>query len=321
MSFKSTLAAALILAGLGSWYYFYEVKGGEKRSKAKEESRLVFKGLDNADFSEILIRKGKEETRLGKSGGVWSLSAPLSATADSAQADALASTIKNLKREAEGDDLGSNPADYGLQNPEFTLSFKAGSATAGTIFFGMDNPTGQYAYATLSGSPSVFLVQKYAKSSADKGAKDLRDKRFWDFQGSDVTRVESTFGKGLTLEADKDGSWKLSGTVKGKAKADQVSSWLQQLAGMRIDSFVDEQGKNPSQYGLTPPVGKITLTLKGQAKPLSLAEGNHLKGGQGRYYRAEGRPLIFSLPSYAESTLEKKADDLLEKTTTTAKAP
>ncbi len=43
MRFKGTLVLLLLCVGLGAFLYFYEIKGGEQRDKAKQEEKVIWK--------------------------------------------------------------------------------------------------------------------------------------------------------------------------------------------------------------------------------------------------------------------------------------
>jgi hypothetical protein len=315
MKNRSTLVVALLLLGLGSWYYFYEVKGKDSREKSKEDAKLVFPGLDTAGVQEILIRKGSEDLALKKSAGDWMLTHPVQANADQAALASYLDSLKTIKKEEVVDETGKDLAAFGLAQPSATLVFDSGnSLSAKTLNFGMDNPTGQYSYAQVQGEAPIFMVMNYLHNSLVKEAKDLRDKKVLDFEPLQVTGLKSSFGRSLGIAAAKDGSWSLTTPFRDKGDHDKINAWLKQLADLRIDSFVSEDGKNAAKYGLAPPSAKMELSLAGQAKPLVLDQGRKLTGtAKGRYYRLEGKPLIFTLPDYASVTLEKKAEELSDK--------
>jgi hypothetical protein len=233
---------------------------------------------------------------------------------DSQSIDTLLNSLKTMKKEDTVDEAGSQKADFGLLSPSATLAFSPVSGSAKSIQFGSDNPSGQNSYAQVAGEAPIFMVMRYSKTNVVKEAKDLRDKKVLDFQPSEVRKVTSNFGKGLALEMAKDGSWAIRAPLFDIGKESSITSWLQQLTGLRIDSFVDEDGRNPGKYGLGVGAARLEISLNNNPKPLVLLRGKKLVGSaKGSYYQIQGKPLIFSMADYASSTLEKNATDLVDK--------
>ena len=52
MRFKGTALLLLLCAGLGAYVYFYEIKGGEQREKAKQEEKRLWK-FESNDIQQI----------------------------------------------------------------------------------------------------------------------------------------------------------------------------------------------------------------------------------------------------------------------------
>lgn len=313
MKNQSTLVAALLLVGLGSWYYFYEFKGKDARDKAKEDTQVIFKDFDATAVQEVLLHQASGDVALKKVAGAWTITHPVQAIVDSTAMDTLLDSLKTMKKGDVVDDKGTNLGGFGLLSPSASATFATGPNTAKTIFFGMDNPTGQFSYAQVQGQAQIFMVTRMSKTNVVKEAKDLRDKKVLDFQPSQVASLKSNFGTGVAIEMDKQGRWNVTSPIKDLGNHDTILSWLQQLATLRIDTFVDETGKNLSKYGLAVPTKKIEISLNGQSKPLVLYMGKKLEGKKGSYYRVEGKPLVFSMPDYISNTLEKKAEDLVDK--------
>jgi len=304
MSFRSSLIAALLLLGLGSWYYFYEFKGKARREKSAEEAKLVFPGLDAASIQELSLHGagGDLVLKLGPEG--WRITAPIQAPADPNSLGAVVEALKTMQRDDVIDESGEHAADYGLgEAPLGTARFVSASGTAKAVSFGIDNPTGQGAYARVQGDKAVILVSRYSKLNVLKDLKDLRDKKVWDFQPSQVESVVSTFGQGLRLSKNKEGKL-------GPGDPAKIDAWLQQLSSLRISGFIDEAGKNLGKYGLDAPSAKIELKLSGQKAPLALLRGKKDAKGTATYYRVEGKPLVFSLAEYAAVMLSKKPEEL-----------
>src|ERR1700741_2530200 len=93
---KSTIAMAVVLAGLGAYIYFVEWKrpadaGAETKDKA-------FAGVEAEKIEGGQIKAaGGETSRLVKNAGGWQVVEPIKADADSSEISAVTSNISSLE--------------------------------------------------------------------------------------------------------------------------------------------------------------------------------------------------------------------------------
>ena len=141
MRFKGTLVLLIVVLALGAFIYFYEIKGGEQREKAKElESRIwkvEEKNIQQMDFSLsdqhiVAARKGATE---------WVLTAPRTLDADSEELERLARSAAGLSRENVVEQNATDLAKYGLSPAQIALKFKTKDGKDFAIDFGNNNQT------------------------------------------------------------------------------------------------------------------------------------------------------------------------------------
>ena len=78
MRFKGTLVLLIAVVALGSYIYFYEIKGGEKREKAKEAESQFWK-IEDKDIQQmelifgdrIALTGGFENILVEQVGDLW----------------------------------------------------------------------------------------------------------------------------------------------------------------------------------------------------------------------------------------------------------
>lgn len=102
----TTLILALIVLGLGAFVYFYEIKGGEERSKSEEEGKKIF-ALEADSVRAISLQEAG--VAFEKRGSAWHLVAPIEYLADEGAVSALLNRIESAKRERE---ISSGAAEY-----------------------------------------------------------------------------------------------------------------------------------------------------------------------------------------------------------------
>src|SRR5512135_542789 len=100
MRFKGTLVLLAACLLLGVYVYFYEIKGGEQRGKAKEAESQVWK-LESKDVQQIdLLSRGQQISARRQGEKNWVLTSPRTLEADSDELDRLANSASNIRRES-----------------------------------------------------------------------------------------------------------------------------------------------------------------------------------------------------------------------------
>jgi hypothetical protein len=307
---RNTLIAFGVAAVLGGVYWGWVVKWKPAREKAKEDAKLLFKGLDAASTQEILLRKtGSADVLVRKVDGQWRLITPTAAPADAGVVGQLVSQLAAAKSNEVVDEKGEDLHEFGLDQPSGAVTFRPVSegAKAMALFFGADSPAKDQAYAMIDGKPGVFTVNAGLKAASLKDFSELRDKAVWSFNASDVESVQSQIG-GFTLSRDKDGRWQVdSGKRHEPGKGSEIDGWLGQLAQLKADSVPSETGKGP--YGLSG--GKqLSVTMKGGTRWI-LTRGGKVKPS-GCYVQVAGQGPVFQLALGQTTVLEKSGTALMD---------
>ncbi len=102
----------------------------------------------------------------------------------------MLSTLSSLSSERLIDEKAGNLAEYGLAQPAIEVDVTEKDNKSQKLLIGDSTPTGNAAYVALAGDPRVFTLASYNKTSLDKSAKDLRDKRLLVFEQDKLSRVE-----------------------------------------------------------------------------------------------------------------------------------
>ena len=158
MRWLTTAVLAVLLVGLGSFYYVYEIRQAPEREKVAAVKDRLWKELEARDVEEIVVRKGDAEAlRLKKAGEAWSLLTPVAAPADRRAADDLATSLATLRVEREIEANPQKSADFGLAPPAVEVTFRA-KGQERTVKLGAKSPSGIWAYAQEAGKPAVLLV-------------------------------------------------------------------------------------------------------------------------------------------------------------------
>jgi hypothetical protein len=319
MRWKTTAVLAVLLVGLGTFYYVYEIRQAPEREKAASVKDRLWKELEAKDVEEIRVARGAEAIHLKKAGDGWAMVAPVQAAADRSAVEGLASTLATLRVEREIEANPQKPADFGLDPPAVTVAFRAKGQERG-VRLGAKSPTGLWAYAQESGKPAVLLVPESLLRDAQKPASDFRDRTLLAVERKDVQAVEVRSPGGHVVAAaslkDKDkGEWALTAPLAAPADREAITGLLDKLRAARVKEFVTDQPKSLAEYGLDRPT-RLLLEV-GEEKTRgtrALRFGKAVPDKKGVYAQREGEPTVLLLEEDLWKAIPASATALRDKT-------
>ena len=314
----TTAVLAVLLAGLASFYYVYEIRQAPGREKAAAVKDHLWKDLEGKDVEEIVVRKGGAEAlRLKRTGGTWSLAAPVSATADSRAADDLATSLATLRVEREIEANPQKPADFGLAPPAVEVTFKA-KGQEHTVRLGAKSPSGIWAYAQEGTKPAVLLVPEGLLKDAQKPPSEFRDKTLLAFERKDVKTVEVQGPAGqVVVAAGVKGAdeWQLTAPLAAPADREAITGLLEKLRAAKIKEFVTDAPKSPAEYGLDRPT-RLTLGVGEEASRTArtLRFGKAVPDKKGVYAQRDGDSTVLLVEDELGKAIPASAAALRDKT-------
>ena len=248
-----------VLLGLSAYVYFVEIKGGEKKQQAKEESEKVL-SFKKDQISGITLSRGFERIRIEKVAGSWRIQEPLQTIPDGDAVERLLDSLLGMRR---SHDLGrsKDPAAFNLQNPPLTVEISA--STPGPfppLAVGDDAPTGGGAYVRLGPDGKIQIVTGVEEL---RGATlfSLRDKTFFKFDPSKVLGLALVREKDEVALEKKAGKWSLISPLTAPMEASTLSDLITALERLTVTEFVDERPAADllAKRGLRPPRFRVKL--------------------------------------------------------------
>lgn len=282
MNPRTTLILAVLVALLGGFIYWTELRDGARDPEA--EARAIFPDVEAAQLDALELRTSDgADARLVRSDGVWELAEPLAFPADGIAAEGLASSLATLESEAVFDEPEALSA-YGLE-VEPTLRFEAGGESH-ALRVGDKSPVGGNTYVAVEGDPRVFAVATWRINALEKALLDLRDRRILDFEASQVESLRARWPGGEVAaeraEADAPAGegWRLLEPLEARASGDTIEGLLTTLQFLRASAFVDEPPSDEAA-GLVDPSFEVELRMRGaDGPPLRMALGQTLDGSK-----------------------------------------
>jgi len=301
MRFRTTLIAALLLALFGVYYYFFEHRQARQKEEAREKEKQVFSldwdrlrgirvvGSHGAFLLERQPGEAGEKTPPSPPQGEWRLVEPIKAEADSSLLSGMVDGLKGLKIDQV---VAENPEDlapFGLESPKMTIEVRMteGEPQPPALRVGGKSPVGANSYARREGEDKVLLLSASLETQFDKSLFDLREKRLFLFNQSEVESLRILKQGRPWLEmAREDGQWLLISPLRAPADEEEVGKILSKLTGLRARSFEAEEGADLASFGLADPAWTVEVGLSPDHARVSLVIGS---AG-----RDEGRETVFA---------------------------
>jgi hypothetical protein len=317
MRWKTNAVLAVLLIGLATFFYVYEVRQGPAREKAATDKDRAWKELEAKDIVEVAIARKGESVQLKRSGEAWTLEAPVQSRAESQPVQDLLTSLATLRIEREIDPNTVKLADFGLETPAADIAFTA-KGEKHRVWLGAKSPTGTWVYARLEDRPAIVLVPDSILRDAEKPVADFRDRTVLAFERKDVKGLEirTPGGPGVAAQLKGTEQWSLTSPLAVAADRDQISSLLDKVKAARIKEFVTEPApKTSDPYGLERPLA-LTLWV-GEEKDRAartLRFGKAIADKKTVYAQREGDPTIFTVEEELVKAVPTSAGALRDKT-------
>ncbi len=258
MNPRNTAILALVVAALGAFLYFYEIRGQAERAEAEEAARRLFQGVSAEEIGAIaLAAGGAAPVRLERSPQGWRITEPVRFPADEIRADSLASTLAALASEAVFE--APEPLEeYGIGADPSLRFWVAGAEHV--LYVGDKTPIGGNSYVKTGKGPQVYAVKTYHATALEKSLEELRDAKVLNFDRDAVERIEASWPGGRVVLGKGEEGWRLLEPLEAAADQDAVDSLLTDLSFLRADGFIDEVPPD-AEVGLDAPAFEATLVM------------------------------------------------------------
>ncbi len=271
MKGKQILASLLVLALLGAYYYFIEVKKKGEDDKAKVSGEKLVPALSAGTAVSMEIQSAAGDILLKKTGSDWSMEKPMQVPADNSACESALSQLASGKYTRKLENI--NPADFGLAEPLLKVSVTGDDNKKHGINFGQVNPTGEGVYAALSGDTvNAYMAQASLKNIFDKKVFDWRDKKILNIRSMDIDRIEVALKDKKYTLVKTGGAWTVRSAGNAPARADRVKSLIDQFIAAEARNMLEPSPSNLSKYGLTAPKEFIAFYSGKEEQALSFGK-------------------------------------------------
>ncbi|MEO6214251.1 MAG: DUF4340 domain-containing protein [Vicinamibacterales bacterium] len=305
---RSLLFLLLVLAGLGSYLYFVEMK---REPGAPADKRDKVFSVEAEKIDELTIRsESGDRTTLKKSGTGWQVASPEDggpATVDQAEVSGITTNLASVEQQRVIEENAADLKEFGLAQPRIEVAFKAGGREQ-KLQIGSKTPTGSDLYAKVEGGPKVFLISSFLESTFNRSTFDLRDKTALKIDADKVDAMDVTTKDGTLRFGKINAEWQMVAPAESRADAVAIGSLVSRLGSAQMKSMV--AGSDLKAYGLDTPAA--TVRVGSGSSQATLLIGKTAEEGN-VYAKDASRPGIFTLESAIAEDLKKKAGDYLQK--------
>jgi hypothetical protein len=313
MKMNSLLVAAIVLAALsGVLYWSNHRKPKEDAVKVSADTPPKILTLAQADITKVDIKKktGDAVELTKNEAGKWQILAAKPLRADQNEVSSILSTLSSLTSDRLIEERAGNLADYGLAQPSVEVDVTEKDNKTQKVLIGDSTPAGNATYVALVGDPRVFSLATYAKTSLDKTAKDLRDKRLLVFDQDKLSRVELTAKKqDIEFGRNKD-QWQIVKPKPYRADDSKVEELLRKLGDAKMDLNVSDgdQKKSIAAFNSGTPIAIAKVTDASGTEELQVR-----KSKDDYYAKSTAVDGVYKVGSDLGTALDKTVDDFRNK--------
>jgi len=311
MKLRGLIVAAVVLAGLTGALYWSNHHKPADTTEASANVPAKILAVIEADISKFDLKKNGSEQVAGErnSAGQWHITSPTPLPADQSAVASLLGTFSSLNSERLVEEKAGDLAPYGLDAPKLEVDLTEKNNQTQKLLLGDATPAGNGMYAKLDGDPRVFTVPSYDKTSIDKSASDLRDKRLLTVNPDKISQVNVVAKKQeMAFGRNKD-EWQIIKPKPLRADGAQVDELVRALtdAKMELDAS-DDQKKTAATFASATPVATAKVTAESGTQELQLR-----KSKNDYYAKSSAVEGVYKVASTLGQALDKNLEDFRNK--------
>lgn len=175
----------------------------KKKSAEKENEQKQIAVLDMSDITSIQYTNGTDTMSFIKEGGTWYSESDKEFPLQQSSLKTIAETFGTLSANRELTD-GDTLADYGLEEPQYTITLKDADGEQQNIYIG--NAAGEDYYMTVGDKEKIYTVDYSVVNAMNFDLDSMLQKDTFPSIGADNIKKVTITKAGETTEYDADNS-------------------------------------------------------------------------------------------------------------------
>jgi hypothetical protein len=203
------------------------------------------------------------------------------------------------------EDKATDIGQYGLTQPSLELDISSKDSKPQKLLLGDDTPAGSAVFAKLEGDPRVFTIAGYNKSSLDKTANDLRDKRLLTLDFDKLSQVELVTKKQDIEFGRNKQEWQIIKPKPSRADNFQVEEIVRKLREAKMEATPSDADakKAAAAFAAGTQIGTAKVTDSASTQELQIR-----KSKDDYYAKSSAVPGIYKVPTDLGSGLDKNVN-------------
>ena len=265
MNPRATIALFLAtLLAVGGLVYLRTAVDPTRTAAEKRRYAAVF---EPGEVTEIVLVRGNETIRLGRTDRGWRVTEPVEDRADPEAVDRLllAARFLDVRDREPAKDPAAVP-ESGLAAPRVRLDLRG----ARDVRLDLGGPTalpGEI-FARVGGQPLVLRVPDSILKPATAPAESFRDPRLTDLSADDIEKFTVQRADGELTARLERGRWIIEKPVQAPADPRAVRDFLERLLGLRVTAFAGEAAAGTAT--LPGQTARLALTPRGGGEELAV---------------------------------------------------
>lgn len=311
MKSRNLLIAAVILAAL-SGVVWWSKRHPESTPTPTTPVSPKLADISAGQIKQIdLTKKDGATLTLAHNNGKWTITSPENLPADQDAVNSLAGALNPVTADNVVENRPTDVAKYGLKNPSLTVTVHETNGKSDRIYFGDDVPAGSLVYARAGSDPKVYAVASSTKTSLDKSASDLRDKRLLTFDSNQLTRIELVSSRSdIEFGKNNQNEWQIVKPQPYRADSFEVEELLRKLTDAKMDlsANTEDTKKIDAAFASGQPVASAKVTDASGTQALEVR-----KNKDDYYAKSSAVNGVYKISSDLGKELEKPLDGFRNK--------
>lgn len=216
------------------------------------DKRIIGADIVKSDIDEIEIKKNKNIFLLRRKGDIWYIEKPIEDYASKEKVEKIIDNIVEEKIKKFEEEKGN----YGLEKPQNFLRLKVKNDE---FFLYIGEKKENLYYAKNSKKPYIFLIDEKIVNDIPEKTDDLRERKLFDFNVSDVSEIEITKRSEVLKFLKEKDRYFLEKERDKKISKDKIEEFLYDIKNIEIDKFLDYSENKLKEFELLPPLIKISV--------------------------------------------------------------
>lgn len=310
-------SAFVAVEGMAGYAKVAKTTGDSLRKKVVDLRDRSLLGAKREEIASVAIVDGAKRVAFERDGNGFRALEPAGLPLGRAQVDLLLADLETLRADAIVAPSAAAGLETGLDAPAATLTVRTKDGRTRVVQVGREGEKGNV-YASVAGSPDVYVVAQWMLNKVRKGPQDLRNRKLFDFEADQVAGVELVH-KDETVTLARDASRPADAPFvattprdEKNLKAETVRTLVSSLAGLTVKDFATDRTPKTAGLGAGEEL-RVTVTLKDGSRHVLRVSAEKLASDPfGTSPTEPGfKDAVFTLNTYQVKNFQKRLKELL----------